>query len=253
MLNLFNLKEVIMAKVNCEKKLESGGEGWFTRGAEEAKKTREQLQKEYVGQNTFWISGKKGESKTAKVIFLDELPFNIYVHNIWIRGNKKRYTCSMRGCPLCMADLKRSFVSVYRLIDLRTFKGDKGVSPPKQKFYEVGSILQPVVEKLMKRGSLYHKIVEIERTGVAKQTNYLFDPVGEVDPKLLAKLKSMGLWVPLIDPIEVYAPKDQNFLKEVAATYGGGVGGNGWEEEQDSTKDSEEVVDYLDEEDEDEE
>lgn len=239
-----------MAVIRKSKPAAAAGGSWFSQGAEEAKKTREQLQKEYAGNNTFWIGAKEKE-KTAKVIFLDKVPFNIYTHVMWVRGRKKTYTCPIKNCPLCAADLRRSFMSVYRIIDLRTFKGEKGASPPKQKFYEVGPTIQPLIEKHMKRDNLYRKIVEIERTGTAKQTNYLFDPVGEVGPKLLAKLKELKIWVPLLDPVEIYAPKDRKFLKEVAVTYGGGVeDDDGWEDEGPSKK--KKPVNYLNEEDEDE-
>jgi hypothetical protein len=203
-----------MAKFGSKKKADGG---WFSKGEEAAAVARQQAASTFKPE--FWLL----DGESAEVIFLDKESFNIFVHQVKVRGRLRKYTCRRKGCPLCKTDDPR-IISVYRVIDLRQFapkdakKGDKKPLKKeyKQKYYEAGSRIQPTIAKLMDKGLLYKKVCEISRTGAGTQTTYQIIPIGPIDENLRATLKKRGLMTPELNIEEDYAPKPVEDLDMLA-------------------------------------
>jgi hypothetical protein len=225
---------------------EGRGNAWFSRGEEAAKKARAQAASTFKPE--LWMYN----GETARIIFLDKESFNVHVHSIKIRGRVRKYTCLRHKCPLCKTNDSR-LVAVYRVLDLRKFeKKDKdgnpvkgSAAPYKEKYYEVGSRLQPVVARLMAAKRLYKKLSELSRDGEGTATTYQLIPIGPIGPKLRAKVEAM--LTPKL-PLETdYAPKPAAELRELAGIFGEGGADDDEDDAEPTTSRS-----YLEDEDEDE-
>jgi len=215
--------------------------GWFSKGQEEATKARQQAQSTFRPE--FWM--KSGE--TAKVIFLDKEPFNIYLHSFNMRGRIKKYTCLRKNCPLCKFDEPR-FLSVFRIIDLRKFEGKDGkVVSQKEKYYEAGAKAQVTLARLYKKGLAFKRLIEISRDGEGTASTYQFVPIGPIGPKLKARVLKM--LTPKLSFETDYAPKSLVELKDLAAFYGAGEENTDDHDDDDDKKTK--TKSYLDDEDED--
>lgn len=229
-------------KKNSGKGGKAGG-GWFSRGEEAAKKARAQVQSAFRPE--FWM--RDGES--AKIVFLDRESFNIHIHQIKVRGRIRKYTCLRHKCPLCEINDAR-LIAVYRILDLRKFEskdkqGKKVTSSYKEKYYEVGARLQPVVARLMAKKRLYKKLSEVSRDGEGTATTYQIVPLGPIGPKLKAKIEK--LLTPKLDIEKDYSPKKREELKEFAGVFGGA------DDEDDDDAPTTSTKNYLEDEDEDDE
>lgn len=180
---------------------------WYTKGAAEAKKVRRKMASSFLPE--FWL--KDGQS--AKVIFLDREAVYLYQHTFNVRGKMKNYTCLRKGCPLCaVADRDPRYVAIYRVLDLRKYKNKAGkVITQTERYYVVGSRLQPTLERLEKNHQLYNRVVEITRTGSGTDTVYSAISVGK--PKIEVP-------APSLKTLKDYAPKTREELEMIAETLG---------------------------------
>lgn len=178
---------------------------WYTRNAVEARKARKRMSSSFLPE--FWL--KDGES--AKAVFLDREPVYMYQHQFYVRGKTKNYTCLRKKCPLCALKDPR-YVAIYRVIDTRTFIGkDKKKRKNVEKYYVVGSRLQPTLERIEKNHQLFRRVVEITRTGTSTDTTYSALPIGKPKFELLP---------PKLDTLKDYAPKSREELEMIAGTLG---------------------------------
>ena len=181
---------------------------WWTTGAKKAQEARKKMQSMYRPE--FWM--KDGE--TANIIFLDAEPFNIYQHQVKIRGRIKKYTCLGPGgrCPLCQVSDPR-FLSVYRIIDMRTYESKDGKKHTNtEKYYEAGARVAPQLERLNDKGKLHLKMLEITRTGATTDTVYSF--IYEGKPTIAVPQSKLKFQVD-------YKPKTEEELITVASVLGG--------------------------------
>lgn len=198
----------------------SHNSGWFSRGEEAAAAARKQAGSMYKPE--FWL--KDGE--TAEVIFLDKESINIWAHTVYRNGRQRKYTCRRRGCPLCRVDEAR-VISVYRVLDLRIFAPKDGKKARdqfdfRQKYWEVGSRLQPTIAKLLDKGLLYKKVAEVSRDGEGTKTTYQVIPIGPIDPEFKEQLRERELLTPALEFEEDYAPKSLEDLEILAESLSGG-------------------------------
>lgn len=209
-----------MATIEKKKKgKKSKGDAWFSRGEEAAKTARAQAASTFKPE--LWMY----DGETAKIVFLDKESFNVHVHSLKVRGRVRKYTCLRHNCPLCKVNEAR-LVAVYRVLDLRKFeKKDKAgnpvkgsAAPYKEKYYEVGARMQPVVARLMSKKRLYKKLSELSRDGEGTATTYQLTALGPIGPKLLLKIESM--LKPKLELEKDYAPKPASELRELAGIFG---------------------------------
>ena len=181
------------------------GESWFSTGVPEVKKAREQMVSQFKPE--FFL---KNDGESAKIIVLDKEPFNIYVHQVELRGKFKNYTCMRGNCPLCRVNEPR-FLSVYRIIDTRSYEGKDGkVHKNVERYYEIGSKVMAQVESLEEEGQWFGKVIKVKRVGKGTKTTYALSYAGDPDKRFKPTLKT----------VEDYRPKSHTELDSLAALLG---------------------------------
>ncbi len=178
---------------------------WYNKGMGAVKKAREEAKASYRPE--FFL---KDDGDSAKVIPLDSEPFNVYVHSVELRGRYRKYTCMRKNCPLCKVNEPR-FISVYRIIDTRSYDDKQGKTHKnEERYWEIGSKLMAQVESLDEDGNFFGQIVKVKRAGKGTKTTYAITFVGEPNKVPKATLK----------PVEDYAPKSRQELQTIAELLG---------------------------------
>lgn len=178
---------------------------WYNKGMGAVKKAREEAKASYRPE--FFL---KDDGDSAKVIPLDSEPFNVYVHSVELRGRYRKYTCMRKNCPLCKVNEPR-FISVYRIIDTRSYDDKQGKTHKnEERYWEIGSKLMAQVESLDEDGNFFGQIVKVKRAGKDTKTTYAITFVGEPNKVPKATLK----------PVEDYAPKSRQELQTIAELLG---------------------------------
>lgn len=203
-------------------------ESWHGTGLGEVQKVREQMASQFKPE--FFL---RDDGSSAKIVVLDKEPFNIYVHQVELRGKFKKYTCMKGSCPLCKVNEAR-FLCVYRIIDTSSYEGKDGkVHKNVEKYYEIGSKVMAQVESLEEEGLWYGKVVKVKRIGKGTKTSYALTPAGDSEKRYKPSLK----------PLEDYKPKSFAELETLAqllgykpeedAPVGGGASASRYYEEND--------------------
>jgi hypothetical protein len=178
---------------------------WYNKGMGAVQKAREEAKASFRPE--FFL---KDDGDSAKVIPLDSEPFNVYVHSVELRGRFRKYTCMRKNCPLCKVNEPR-FISVYRIIDTRSYDDKQGKTHKnEERYWEIGSKLMAQVESLDEDGNFFGQIVKVKRAGKGTKTTYAITFVGEPNKVPKATLK----------PVEDYAPKSRQELQTIAELLG---------------------------------
>lgn len=178
---------------------------WYNKGMGAVQKAREEAKASFRPE--FFL---KDDGDSAKVIPLDSEPFNVYVHSVELRGRFRKYTCMRKNCPLCKVNEPR-FISVYRIIDTRSYDDKQGKTHKnEERYWEIGSKLMAQVESLDEDGHFFGNIVKVKRAGKGTKTTYAITFVGEPHKVPKATLK----------PVEDYAPKSRQELQTIAELLG---------------------------------
>jgi hypothetical protein len=178
---------------------------WYNKGMGAVQKAREEAKASYRPE--FFL---KEDGDSAKIIPLDSEPFNVYQHSVELRGRFRKYTCMRKNCPLCKVNEPR-FVSIYRIIDTRSYEDKQGKTHKnEERYWEIGSKLMAQVESLDEDGNFFGQIVKVKRAGKGTKTTYAITFVGEPNKVPKATLK----------PVEDYAPKSRQELQTIAELLG---------------------------------
>lgn len=145
---------------------------WYRKGTEGLRDDMDHSSKKDVVKR-FWL--KQGESR--KIVFLDNLAFRFWEHNVCIDGSWKNWFVCLREnlgeeCALCSSDNRPYFVGFYSVLDMTGYTDKKGVKHVNEKLLFPAKI--PILEKLSrkdeKHGGLTGCIFDVTRGASAKSS-----------------------------------------------------------------------------------